>query len=147
MSYERMLNKEHQPTAQGIIDYLGKDAEEAWSDVVSFIADNYSFTPETIFGGKKYGWAIRYRRSGKSLCTLHPEKGAFTVLIVLGKAETEQTLAELNSFSPGVAGIISGAKQYHDGRWLWLRVLKKDDTGDIKRLLQIKKKPRKKIVD
>ena len=143
MSFERMLNKENQPATQDIIDYLGKDAEEAWNDIISFIADNYNFAPETVFDGNKYGWAIRYRHSGKSLCTLHPEKGAFTVLIVLGKTETEQTLAELNSFSPGVASIISSAKQYHDGRWLWIRVLKQYDTGDIKRLLQIKKKPRK----
>jgi hypothetical protein len=144
MSFERMLDKEHTPTEKDITDYLGQDAAEAWNDIVAFLGDNYNFTPETVFGGKKYGWAVRYRRSGKSLCTLHPEKGAFTVLIVLGGKETEQTLADLPNFSPDVANLISGAKQYHDGRWLWLRVLNKDDTTDIKRLLQIKKKPQKK---
>jgi len=144
MSFERMLDKEHAPTKEDIIDYLGKDAEEAWNDIVSFLQDNYNFDPETVFGGKKYGWEVRYRRSGKSLCTLHPEKGAFTVLIVLGKKEVEQALDRLNEFSPYVSNIITGAKQYHDGRWLWLRVLNKRSTDDIKRLLQIKKKPQKK---
>ncbi len=144
MSFERMLDKERLPTGKDIIDYLGRDAAQAWGDIVSFIEDNYNFTPEAVFGGKKYGWAVRYRRSGKSLCTLHPEKGAFTVLIVLGGRETEQTLSDLANFSPGVAELISSARQYHDGRWLWLRVLSKDDTADIKRLLQIKKKPQKK---
>jgi hypothetical protein len=144
MSFERMLDKEHPPTEKDITDYLGRDAAEAWNDIVSFLDDSYNFTPETVFGGKKYGWGIRYRRSGKSFCTLHPEKGAFTVLIVLGGKETEQTLADLPNFSPGVANLISSAKQYHDGRWLWLRVLNKDDTVDIKRLLQIKKKPQPK---
>jgi hypothetical protein len=143
MSFERMLDKEHRPTAKEITDYLGRDAAEAWNDIVAFLEDNYNFTPEAVFGGKKYGWAVRYRRSGKSLCTLHPEKGAFTVLIVLGGGETEQTLADLPNFSPDVANLISGAKQYHDGRWLWLRVLSKDDITDIKHLLQIKKKPQK----
>ena len=144
MSFERMLDKERQPTGKDIIDYLGKDAAQAWGDIVSFIEDNYNFTPETVFGGQKYGWAVRYRRSGRSLCTLHPEKGAFTVLIVLGGRETEQTLADLANFSPAVVELISRAKQYHDGRWLWLRVLNRNDTADIKRLLQIKKKPQKK---
>lgn len=144
MSFERMLDKKNQPTVKDITDYLGKDASEAWEDITTFLAENYNFTPETVFGGKKYGWAIRYRRSGRSLCTLHPEKGAFTVLVVLGSKETEQTLAALSDFSPDFANVISGARQYHDGRWLWLRVLDKADITDIKRLLQIKKKPQKK---
>jgi hypothetical protein len=144
MSFERMLDKAKTPTTKDIRDYLGKDAAAAWDDITAFLADNYNFTPETVFGGKKYGWAVRYRRSGKSLCTLHPEKGAFTVLVVLGGKETEQALAALSQFSPGVAETISGARQYHDGRWLWPRVLTKADTADIKRLIQIKKKPPKK---
>jgi hypothetical protein len=144
MSYERMLDKEKQPTAKAIADYLGQDAAAAWDDTTAFLAENYDFSPETVFGGQKYGWAVRYRRSGKSLCTLHPEKGAFTVLIVLGGRETEKALEALSSFSPSVAETISGAHQYHDGRWLWLRVVKKNNTADIKRLLQIKKKPRPK---
>jgi hypothetical protein len=144
MSYERMLDKEKTPLAKDITDYLGKNAAAAWDDITAFLAANYNFTPETVFGGKKYGWAIRYRRSGKSLCMLHPEKGAFTVLIVLGGKETEQALAALSEFSPGVAETITGARQYHDGRWLWLRVLNQAGTADIKRLLQIKKKPQKK---
>ncbi len=143
MDFERMLDRENPPTAKGITDYLGSDAAEAWEDITAFLAASYNFTPETVFGGKKYGWAIRYRRSGKSLCTLYPEKGAFTALVVLGGKETEQTLAVLSDFSPKVADVISSAKQYHDGRWLWLRVLNSADTADIKRLLQIKKKPRK----
>lgn len=144
MSFERMLDKEHLPTGKDIADYLGRDAAEAWNDLIAFLEDNYNFAPETVFGGRKYGWAVRYRRSGKSLCTLHPERGAFTVLIVLGGKETEQALAALLEFSPGVAKVISSAKQYHDGRWLWLRVFNRDDTTDIKRLLQIKKKPQRK---
>lgn len=144
MSFERMLDKEHTPTREDIFNYLGKDAVEAWNEITSFLADKYNFEPETVFGGKKYGWEVRYRRSGKTLCALHPEKGAFTILIVLGRKEVEHALAELNEFSPDISAIITGAKQYHDGRWLWIRILNKDNNEDIKRLLQIKKKPQKK---
>jgi len=144
MIYERMLDKEHTPAKQDIIDYLGEGAAGAWNDVVSFLEDNYNFEPETIYGGQKYGWVVRYRRSGKTLCALYPERGAFTILIVLGKKEVEQALVGLPEFNPGVADTISNAKQYHDGRWLWIRVLNKDDTDDVKRLVQIKKRPQKK---
>ncbi len=90
MSFERMLNREHIPGRDDIADYLGKDVMEAWDDIVSFIEANYNFTPETAFGGKKYGWETRYRRSGRSLCTLYPEKDAFTIQIVIQAMSTLQ---------------------------------------------------------
>ena len=144
MSYERMLDKEYEPTEDEVFAYLGREAVEAWQDVTAFIDANYNFTRETTFGGRKYGWAIRYRRSGKSLCTLHPERGAFTILIVLGKKEVEQAVDRLDEFGPDIASLVTGARQYHDGRWLWIRVLNKDNLDDVKRLLLIKKKPQKK---
>jgi hypothetical protein len=64
---------------------------------------------------------------------------------VLGGKEAEQVIARLSEFRPSVAGLISGTEQLRDGRWLWIRVLNKDDTDDIKRLLQIKKKTQKRI--
>jgi len=145
MSYERMLDKENIPDRNEIVNYLGSDATEAWDDIASFIEDNYNFVPETVFGGKKYGWVVRYRMSGKSLCTLYPEKNAFTIQIVLGRKESEQAIDRLGEFNTSIAHLISETEQLHDGRWLWIRVLNRDISDDIKLLLQIKKKPQKKI--
>ncbi len=41
----------------------------------------------------KYIGTLRYRKSGKTLCSFFPEKDAFTVLIVLGKKEVEKILS------------------------------------------------------
>ncbi len=136
-----MLDKELEPSEKDIFTYLGNDAKEAWIDVISFLRTNYDFLPEINYGGKNYGWSIRYRKSGKSLCTLFPEKGAFTILIVLGKKEAEQFEAHINKFSSGCVELFKSARQFYDGRWLWIRVLNKSDTADIKRLLIIKRKP------
>jgi hypothetical protein len=100
--------------------------------------------PELDYGGIKYGWSIRYRKSGKSLCTLYPEKGAFTILIVLGKEEVEQFEGQMNDFGTEFVKLFRSAQQFHDGRWLWIRVLDKSDTEDVRRLLVVKRKPRNK---
>ena len=143
MSSERMLDKEKKPERSDIASFIGQEALEAWDEIVDFIENNYNFTPETVYGGKKYGWEIRYRRSGKSLCTLYPEKGAFTVQIVLGMKESGQATERLHEFSPEIADLITNTDQLHDGRWLWIRVPGKDTADDTKRLIQIKKKPQK----
>lgn len=98
--------------------------------------------PETIFGGAKYGWEIRYRRSGKTLCSLTPEKGAFAVLIVLGREDFEKALSMRDELSRKIHRLIESTKQLHDGRWLWIRISTADDTEDVKKLLQIKRKPK-----
>jgi hypothetical protein len=139
-----MLDKEHKPSEKEIFDYLGGKAREAWVDIVSFLSTYYDFSPELDYGGTKYGWSIRYRKSGKSLCTLYPEEGAFTILIVLGKKEVEQFEERIGEFSMKSVELFKSAKQFHDGRWLWIRILDTSDTEDIRRLLIMKRKPKNK---
>jgi len=141
MSYERMLYKEHQPSEEEILNTIGQTA--AWINLRQYIEENYDFVPELVFYAKRYGWTIRYRKSGKTLCSLFPESGAFSVLVVLGKKEAEKALSMLDEFSPGVRAELEGTEQLHDGRWLWIRVLSVDIAHDIKELLRLKRKPSK----
>lgn len=144
MQYQRMLDKEHKPSEKEILGYLGGKAGEAWTDIVSFLNTHYDFSPELDYGGAKYGWSTRYRKSGKSLCTLYPERGAFTMLIVLGKREVEQFEEHMNEFSMRFVELFKSARQFHDGRWLWIRILDKSAAEDIRRLLMIKRQPKNK---
>lgn len=135
-----MLDKEHQPTETEILNTIGRTT--AWLDLRQYLEGNYDFVPELVFYGK-YGWTIRYRKSGKTLCSLFPEKGAFTALVVLGKKEAEKALSMLDEFSPGVRSLLGNTEQLHDGRWLWIKVLTIDDSNDIKVLLRVKRRPKK----
>jgi len=142
MSYERMLDGEHQPTEADILKTIGK--KKVWLDLKQYLEQNYDFVPELVFYGAKYGWTIRYRKSGKTLCSLFPEKGAFTVLLVLGKQETEKALSMLDEFSTRVRKLVNGTEQRRDGRWLWIRVVTSVDANDVKELLKVKRKLKKK---
>lgn len=144
MQYQRMLDKEHEPSEKQILGYLGGNAAEAWADIVSFLKTHYDFSPEPDYGGAKYGWSIRYRKSGKSLCTLYPERGAFTILIVLGKKEVEQFEEHMSEFSTQFVELFKSARQFHDGRWLWIRILDKPDAEDARHLLTMKRRPKNK---
>ena len=76
------------------------------------------------------------------MCYLFPERGAFSVLIVLGKKEAENALAMAEEFGPNARAVLEGTEQLHDGRWLWIRVLDLGDAEDVKRLLWAKRRPR-----
>ena len=141
MNYERMLDKAHRPTEAQILETIGQTT--AWLDLRQYVERSYSdWMPELTFFAKQYGWTIRYRKSGKTLCYLFPERGAFSVLIILGKQEAEEALAMADEFGADARAVLEGTQQLHDGRWLWIRVLNVDDAEDVKRLLRVKRKPR-----
>ena len=142
MEYQRLLNKTSIPNEKFIIDNIGKNSS-LWIELQKYLSDNYDFTRETIFYGKKYGWTIRYRKSGKTLCSLFPEVGAFTILIVLGKKEVEKVYSEIDKLNPEVKDVFEKTEQLHDGKWLWIRVLNEDDLESIRLLLNTKRKPKR----
>jgi len=140
--FRRMIDKTHIPTEEEMESFIEEQAREPWLEIRRFIEDRYDLTPETIFYGTKYGWTVRYRKSGKTLCSLFPEKGGFTILIVLGKKESEKALSMRDELSSKIQKILRDMEQLHDGRWLWIRLLTTKDTDDIKKLLRIKRKPK-----
>lgn len=140
--FERLVDKTIEPSEEIVKKFLGKQASKAWMTLRQYIEGHYDFSPETAFYGKNYGWSVRYRRSGKTLCSLFPERGAFSALIVLGKKEVEKVAGISDDLSPSVREIFFGTEQLHDGRWLWIRLKTVNDVDDIKRLLAEKRKPK-----
>ena len=140
--YQRMMDGKHIPVEKEITDFIGEPAKGAWVKLRRFLKENYDILPEMIFD-KKHGWDVRYRKSGKTLITLTPEKGAVRILIVLGREESEKALSMRNELSPKLYKLIENTKQLHDGRWLWIRLLQTNDAEDIEKLLPIKRKPKK----
>ncbi len=140
---ERLLDRTNTPTEDSITDFIGKQVSKVWINLKQNIEDRYDFEPETVYYGKKYGWTIRYRKSGKTLCSLFPERGAITVLIVLGSKEIEKVANLQDEISPRIGKIMSEAEKLHDGKWLWIRIITIDDVKDIMKILALKRKPRK----
>lgn len=132
--------KEYCPTAQDISGVLGSTGV-LWDRLTRFIADNYEMPGEWNFGGKKYGWNLWYRRSGRTLVSLYPQQGFFVVQIVLGKAEVEQ--ASHLKLGTNVQTVFEGTPQLHDGRWLFVKVTTAEDIQDIEQLLVVKRRPKR----
>ena len=139
MEFERMINEAHEPSDKELLTAIS--AADLWLDLRQYLEQSYDFQPELVFYGKKYGWTIRYRKSGKTLCSLFPEHGAFTVLVVLGRQEGEKAVEILDELSPATRALIGSTTQLHDGKWLWIRVLEQAHVEDVKLLLAAKRKP------
>jgi len=141
--HQRMMDGTHAPDEKEILDFIeARGATEAWKELTDFLRDNYDINPEMLFD-RKQGWDVRYRKSGKTLVTLTPEKGAVRILMVLGREESAKALSMQKDLSPKMFKLIENTKQLHDGRWLWIRMFEARDAEDLKRLLPLKRRPRK----
>jgi hypothetical protein len=130
-----------QPTEKDFLALIGPRAE-LWTGLRAWLAENYGgHRPELSVGKKERDWTIRYRRSGKTLVTLMPEDGGFCALVVLGKEEVAK--ARTTKLNDSVRETLEKSKQYHDGRWLWIRPKTKSDLASVKALLAVKRKPGK----
>ena len=131
------------PTPSQISAWIGRDAYGFWKRVTRLIEQNYprTFSPDWLFGGKKHGWSLRYKK-GKSFCTLIPEKNRFLIQIVFGAQEREKMEAIRDKLSERTLEDYDKAKTYHDGKWVLLTVDADDVAADVERLLTVKRKPK-----
>jgi hypothetical protein len=146
-TYERLLDEKERPTEKEIEKYIGAATLPIWKELRGFLTENYDFTPELVYYGQKYGWCFRYRRKGKTLCVLYPEKGAFTALVTLGKLEIQEVRRNFSKFHTDTQKMFTNAHQYHDGKWIYKRILSQKDVEDVRQLISIKKKPKELIAN
>jgi hypothetical protein len=90
----------------------------------------------------KPGWNVKYQKSGKSLCTLYPEKESFITLVVISLALVPEVLSREKEFTPYVLGLITDGKPYNGTLWLMIQVLDDRILQDVKLLLTMKNQSR-----
>lgn len=139
----RMTQRDSPPSDSEIGKWIGKKAYSYWTHVKQQIEQIYPnvFTPEWLFGGKKHGWSLRYKKS-KSFCTLIPEKNRFALLIVFGAEERAKVEAMRDSLSQHTRKKYDEATTYHDGKWLLLTIDTDKVVEDVMQLLAVKRKPK-----
>lgn len=141
IQYERLLNKEVVPSENDIKKYIGQKIN-LWNKTHQYVKNNYDYEPELIFWTKKYGWTVRYKRKGKNLCYFFPENGSFSILIVLGKKESEKVELQKDILNDNVRNVFTKTEQLRDGKWMWIRILDNTDVNSFIILLNAKKKPK-----
>ncbi|RDE13744.1 MAG: hypothetical protein C4K48_07655 [Candidatus Thorarchaeota archaeon] len=132
--------QDKKPTEDEMVKFLGRQAGNMWKQISAYMSTNYEFEP--VREDESLDATIRYRRSGKTILTFYPKKDELTVLVILGKKETEKFESSKDEFSPEIVELFSNTRQYHDGRWLHIKVPPFEGVEDIKKLLGIKKEPK-----
>ena len=82
-----VFHKENQPTEDEIKEFVGTEISVLFTDLDNHLREDYKIKPKLAYSSCAMdnniwrGWNIKYRKSGKSLCTIYPQQGYFLVLI------------------------------------------------------------------
>lgn len=135
-----IMNAGHEPTYNEIVNYIDEPGKEMWQDINIFIQDKFKSSPRIAFSkcSGKPGWNVKYQKSGKSVCTLYPEKDGFVILIVVTK-ELATIIESMNSeFDLKIMQLIKSTKLFNNTLWLMIQVDSEAIEKDVKRLLLLK---------
>lgn len=69
------------------------------------------------------GWNIKYKKSGKSLCTLYPMKVYSIALVVVGSHELEKAKLPMPLCSDYVQTLFNSTKSGNGQKWLEIKTL------------------------
>lgn len=132
------------PTSYEMIQLLGEDLFEVWQQVCHQVEEIYDMEHLWNSGGKKWIYEYKYRRGGKTLCTLYVRKNCFGFMVILGKAERAKFETERENYSSKVIQLYEESETYHDGKWIMFELKDLSLMEDIKKLLGIKRRPNRK---
>lgn len=140
---DRITDKSAPPDDRTVRDWIGPKAFKHWADLRSWIEAYYPgvFAPDWLYGGKKRGWSLRYKKI-KAFCTLLPEYRRLSVLVVLGGAERQKFEERRYVWRSQLVKLYDEAKTYPDGKWLTAGISSADDRHDVTELLIMKRPPR-----
>lgn len=139
---DRIVDKAAPPDDTAIRDWIGAQAFGYWTELRGWIDKFYPgvFEPDWLYGGKKRGWSLRYKKV-KAFCTLLPEYGRLSVVVVFGGAEREKFEERRYAWRSDLVKLYDDSKTYIDGKWLTVAMSSKDDLQDVKEILAMKRPP------
>ena len=86
------------------------------------------------------GWNVKFKKSGKGLCTIYPREGYFTVMVVVGTKEKEPVEAMLPACDVELQDIYARTREGNGQRWLMIDLEDKEALyDDIFRLIEIRR--------
>ncbi len=130
------VDREQEPSDGSVREVLGA-AYTAWDELERHLAEVYGLTGSFHFMyGQRYGWALRFQRGGKLILAMYPNRGQLTVQVVLGRAQV--TMATAMHFSPNISKVLRAAKDFPEGRWLFVPVRSRQSAREMRSLIALK---------
>lgn len=140
MNWSEQYTADLKPDFSAISSYV----ESPWWDgLCGFVEKTYGVQPAVEYSrcSEAPGWNVKYKKSGRALCTLYPEKGSFTCLVCVGRKEAEAAELQMSSFHPRIRELYQATRLFNGSRWLMIPVDSEEMMKNTEDLILLRMRP------
>ena len=129
-----LQDKNRRPSLEDISEYI---RNSVFMQFCMEIKNTYNCAEKIEYSScsLEKGWNIKFKKSGKTLCTIYPREHFFTVMIVVGTKEKDAVEAVLPNCTPELQKIYRQTREWNGQRWLMIDL--EDQEALYKDLLQL----------
>jgi len=140
MSEDLIQDAGHALAYEEIFTYIHEPALSWWREINAFIQQTWQVKPKVAYSkcSAQRGWNVKYQKSGKSICTLYPEKESFIVLLVVKLEVADMIEAMADQYDPAVMDIVRNARPFNGTKWLMLPILSEAVLKNVQELMVFK---------
>ena len=137
MKWVTVYGPNKQPNASDITQYVDS---VLWTEINEFLTKSYKIRANYSYSScsSQPGWNVKYRKSGRSLCTLYPMPGYFIALVVIGNKEMNEAESLLPKLSDYTKKLFTDTVFSAGGKWLMINVTNQEILEDVKNLIQVR---------
>ena len=141
MLWSELFGSEQQPSENQIVEFVDTNL---WVYLGNHLQQTYNVSPKMFYSccsmdkGFWKGWNIKYKKSGKSLCTLYPKQGCFVTLVPVGAKEAAEAELLIPLCDKYTQDLYSQTKSGINGKSLALNVTSKNILRDVKELIALR---------
>ncbi len=135
---------ENMPSQSIMTELLGPPLYDVWQALCSAIDEKYDMERIWNAGGKRWTYEYKYRRGGKTLCSLYAKNNCVGFMIIFGKDERAKFEDIRETVSDTVCKQYDEAQTYRDGKWVMFEPADTTEFDDYMKLLAVKRKPNRK---
>lgn len=112
-----------------------------WEELCNHLEERYQVKP--VFSYSKCsmqpGWNVKYKKSGRALCTLYPFQKEYRALVVIGEREKAEMELALPTFTPYLRQLYRDTTEGMGQKWLMIHVTDHAILEDVKKCVDIRR--------
>lgn len=142
MNWNELYPNDSPPTLSAISAYI---KSPLWDGLCAYLERIYGVSPtveHSVCSGAP-GWNLKYKKSGRALCTLYPARDFFTCLVSIGSREAMEAELLLSASTDYLQTLYWNAKPFNGSRWLMIEVTSQEILEDVKMLIALRAKKKK----
>jgi len=132
-----------EPSLETISAYVNSPL---WEQLRKHLEEQYQVRPVLEYSrcSMQQGWNVKYKKAGRTLCTLYPMQGYYIALVVVGERERAETELVLPFFTEYLQQLYHETKTGIGQKWLMINVTNDAVLEDLKQCIAIRRGVKKK---